>query len=74
MTNDSSGHFHLSGSASGELRKLRAVLRVGAHPTLSFSQLVELLVSHFRERQPDSRWVLDFEFSTRVGRPRGQHG
>ncbi len=34
------------------------------------SQLVELLVAHWRAHPPPASWVLAFEFETRTGRPR----
>ena len=62
--------FELSEVAAGRLDSVRERLRVSAHPSLSFSQLAELLVAHWEEHPPDSRWVLEFEFATKRGRPR----
>ncbi|GBE23756.1 hypothetical protein BMS3Bbin02_00021 [bacterium BMS3Bbin02] len=62
--------FTFSATAATVFRELAATLRGAAHPTLSHSQLVELLVAHWGESPPDSRWVLDFNFVTKRGRPR----
>lgn len=50
-------------------RELCFDLQVAAHGKLSYSQLIELLVAHWRKNPPDSKWVLQFEFMTKRGRP-----
>lgn len=62
--------FTFSAPAAHLFRELAATLQKAAHPKLSQSQLVELLVAHWEEHSPDSRWVFDFEFVTKRGRPR----
>lgn len=62
--------FTFATRVSLAFRELAATLRGSAHPTLTQSHLLELLLAHWHESPPDSRWVLDFEFVTKRGRPK----
>lgn len=61
--------FTVSGPASARFRELVAET-LAAHGKVSFSEMLELLVWHWREHQPSGPEVLRFEFTTKRGRPR----
>jgi hypothetical protein len=54
-------------------RELCIELQGGAFDSLSFSELMELLVAHWRNSPPDAQWVMNFKFVTKRGRPRKSH-
>lgn len=63
-------NFTFSEHAASLFREQIAVLCEAAHPKLTQSQLIELLIWHWCEHPPNSREVLNFDFVTKRGRPR----
>lgn len=65
--------FSFSRPASLVFRELSADIQMGSFPSLSYSQLIELLVAHWRKTGPTYQWCCDFydtKMKTKRGRPR----
>lgn len=59
----------LSAPAMRELRELRERTGKQSVGQTSYSELVELLVAHWKQHPPPAAFVLGFEFQTKRGRP-----
>lgn len=62
-------NFMFSSPAAAAFREVALATRA-SHGEVTFSEMLELLVWHWREHPPEGSDVLRFDFATKRGRPR----